>query len=130
MEATKGKVEHSDIAEGTESTEVLAPGEATRKLKVTKERIEHGDISKSTEMLAPKSATRKMEETKERMEHGDMSGGTEILVPKTATRKMEDTKKKAGGSEWGEISEEPFWMVNASGIILIMLVVLSHIYFF
>ncbi|XP_076711853.1 sodium/glucose cotransporter 1-like [Callospermophilus lateralis] len=81
--------------------------------------------------LAPEKPTKEnMEETKERMEHGDMSGGIEILAPKTATRKMEDTKKKAGGTDWGEISEEPFWMVNASGIILIMLVVLSHIYFF
>lgn len=102
MEAIKGKIEHGDIAEGTEGTEVLAP----------------------------KEATRKMEETKAMMEHGNMSRSTEILAPETATRKMEDTKKKAERTGWGDISEEPFWVVNTSGIILIMLVVLGHIYFF
>ncbi|MBZ3874595.1 Sodium/glucose cotransporter 1 [Sciurus carolinensis] len=111
----------------------LSPEKATKEnMEATKEKIEHGDIAKGTEVLAPGEATRKLEVTKKKMEHGDMSGGTEMLTPESAIRKLEDTKKKAEGTEWGDISEEPFWsrVVNANGIILIILVVLSHIYFF
>lgn len=65
--------------------------------------------------VAPAKAT-------EEVEHDDMLQGAEVLALGEAIEKVE-VAKKMEGTEWGNMSENPYWrrVMSISGIIVIML---------
>ncbi|XP_005396427.1 PREDICTED: sodium/glucose cotransporter 1-like isoform X2 [Chinchilla lanigera] len=106
IKATEGKTEatgkrkHSDTLE---DAKVLASGEASIKMEVSKEKMEQGDTPEGADGLAQGKLSRVMKATKEN---------------------MEDTKRT-------DMLEKPYWkkVISSSGTILITLLILGHMYF-
>lgn len=109
----------------------VAPEMDTQEIMAT-EKWEHSDALEGAEVLTPGEASRKVEVSKEKMEEqDDTSEGADVLAQEELSGKMKAAKEKMEDTEWGDMSEKPCWrkVVNASGTMLITLVVLSHIYF-
>ncbi|XP_010602190.1 sodium/glucose cotransporter 1 isoform X2 [Fukomys damarensis] len=114
-----------EVAPGKASEEI----NATEEMEATKKR--ECDCLKVTEVLVPGEASRKIEIRKEEMEQGGTSESIGILAEGEISRNMKATKEKKKNTERGDVSEKPCWgrAIYASATILITLLVFVHVYF-
>ncbi|KAM4828190.1 sodium/glucose cotransporter 1-like [Thomomys bottae] len=72
-----------------------------------------------------------MEASKEQMEQSETLEETQVLDSGEEARTKELTEEKQKDAEYSNVLEKPFWkkMVNVSGIILVLLLVVGHIYY-
>lgn len=80
--------------------------------------------------IGPENTSKEaMEATWERMASISVSAGLEVLTRKAGSRRRQEHKQKM--KDWNDIPESLFWkrVMQASGIVLIALLITAHIYY-
>lgn len=87
------------------------------------------DAQANTKIGPENTSEERRKVTREQMGFSDTSASLETLARRMAARKSEEHQETM--KDWGDIPESPFWkrVVDASGILLFVLLIFVHIYY-